>query len=69
MQGNPRHKNGCDYCLMLQDMNQKRNSLCGMSFVFFFRKISVCGESQTILLCIHIDPDISSQNQTSNKKI
>jgi hypothetical protein len=23
MQPNPRHKNGCDHSLMLQDMNQK----------------------------------------------
>jgi hypothetical protein len=36
---NPRHINGCDYSLMLQDMNQKRNSLCGMSFGFFCRKL------------------------------
>jgi hypothetical protein len=36
MQTNPRHKNECDYSLMLQDMNQKKkkNSFCGMSFVF-----------------------------------
>jgi len=42
MQANPRHKNGCDYySLMLQDMNPKRNSLCGISFVFPLEKLGM----------------------------
>jgi hypothetical protein len=47
-------------------LDTKGNSFCEMCFVFL-KKNWVCGESQTILLRVHIDPDISSQNQTSNK--
>jgi len=53
MQTNPRHKNECDYSLMLQDMIQKKKKkqfLCD-EFCFSLEKLDMWWVTNNFILC------------------